>query len=132
MEQPQYLIDTNAVIDYLGNKLPVSGMDFMNTVIDAVPNVSVVTKIEVLGFNAPEQHYKTLSDFINDATVLDLTNNVVEASIEIRKKHKTKLPDAIVAATALVYDLVLISRNTSDFKNIDGLQVIDPHMSAPP
>jgi|694.fasta_scaffold117791_3 predicted nucleic acid-binding protein len=127
MEQPQYLIDTNAVIDYLGNKLPVSGMDFMNTVIDAVPNVSVVTKIEVLGFNAPEQHYKTLSDFINDATVLDLTNNVVEASIEIRKKHKTKLPDAIVAATALVYDLVLISRNTSDFKNIDGLQVIDPH-----
>ncbi|MBS1538635.1 MAG: type II toxin-antitoxin system VapC family toxin [Bacteroidetes bacterium] len=127
MEQPQYLIDTNAVIDYLGNKLPTSGMDFMNTVIDAVPNVSVVTKIEVLGFNTPEQHYKTLSDFINDATVLDLTNNVVEASIEIRKKHKTKLPDATIAATALVYDLVVISRNTADFKNIDGLQVIDPH-----
>jgi predicted nucleic acid-binding protein len=127
MEQPQYLIDTNAVIDYLGNKLSASGMDFMNTVIDAVPNVSVVTKIEVLGFNAPEQHYKTLSDFIDDATVLDLTNNVVEASIDIRKKHKTKLPDAIIAATALVYDLVVISRNISDFKNIDGLKVIDPH-----
>lgn len=127
MEQPQYLIDTNAVIDYLGSKIPASGIDFMNTVIDAVPNVSVVTKIEVLGFNAPEQHYKTLSDFINDATVLDLTNNVVEASIAIRKKHKTKLPDAIISATAIVYDLVLISRNTSDFKNIDGLKVIDPH-----
>jgi predicted nucleic acid-binding protein len=127
MEQPQYLIDTNAVIDYLGSKIPASGMDFMNRVIDAVPILSVVTKIEVLGFNAPEQHYKTLSDFINDATVLDLTNNVVEESIDIRKKYKTKLPDAIIAATALVYDLVLISRNTSDFKNIDGLQVIDPH-----
>jgi predicted nucleic acid-binding protein len=38
-----------------------------------------------------------------------------------------RLPDAIIAATALVYDLVLISRNISDFKNIDGLQVIDPH-----
>jgi predicted nucleic acid-binding protein len=127
MEQPQYLIDTNAVIDYLGNKLPASGMDFMNTVIDAVPNISVVTKIEVLGFNAPEQHYQLLTNFINDATVLDLSSNVVEASIDIRKKHKTKLPDAIIAATALVYDLVVISRNTSDFKNIDGLQVIDPH-----
>ena len=127
MEQPQYLIDTNIVIDYLGNKLPASGMDFMHTVIDVVPNVSVVTKIEVLGFNAPEQHYKTLSDFINDAIVLDLTNNVVEASIEIRKKHKTKLPDAIIAATAIAYDLVLISRDTSDFKNIEGLKVIDPH-----
>lgn len=96
----------------------------MNTVIDAVPNVSVVTKIEILGFNAPEQHYQTLSDFINDATVLDLTDSVVEVSIDIRKKHKTKLPDAIIAATVLVYDLFLISRNKSDFKNIDGLKVI--------
>lgn len=102
-------------------------MDFMNTIIDAVPNVSVVTKIEVLGFNAPEQHNQLLVNFINDATVFDLTDNIVEASIEIRKKHKTKLPDAIIAATALVYDLVLITRNISDFKNIDGLKVIDPH-----
>jgi len=127
MEQPQYIIDTNAVIDYLGKKLPVSGLGFMNGVIDAVPNVSVVSKIEILGFNAPDEHYKTLFNFINDATVLDLKGNVVDASIEIRKKHKTKLPDAIIAATALVYDLVLISRNTSDFKHIDGLKVIDPH-----
>ncbi len=127
MEQQGYLIDTNAVIDYLGYKLTTSGMEFMNSVINAVPNVSVISKIEVLGFNAPEQHYKTLSDFINDAIVMDLTNQVVETCIEIRKKHKVKLPDAIIAATVLVYDLVLISRNTSDFKNIDGLQVIDPH-----
>ena len=127
MEQTQYLIDTNAVIDYLGNKFVTSSMDFMNTIIDAVPNVSVVTKIEVLSFNAPEQHNQLLVNFINDATVFDLTDNIVEASIEIRKKHKTKLPDAIIAATALVYDLVLITRNISDFKNIDGLKVIDPH-----
>jgi len=127
MEQPQYLIDTNAVIDYLGRKLPAAGMDFMNGVMDAVPNVSVVSKIEVLGFNAPDEHYRLLFGFMNDATVFDLTDNIVEASIEIRKNHKTKLPDAIIAATSLVYDLVLISRNTSDFKNIQGLQVIDPH-----
>ncbi len=127
MEQPQYLMDTNVVIDYLGNKLPASSMDFMNDVIDAVPHISVITKIEVLGFNAPEQHYTILSDFINDAIVFDLSNNVVEASIVIRKKYKTKLPDAIIAATALVYDLIVISRSISDFKNIDGLKVIDPH-----
>jgi predicted nucleic acid-binding protein len=127
MEQPQYLMDTNVVIDYLGNKLLASSMDFMNDVIDAVPHISVITKIEVLGFNAPEQHYTILSDFINDAIVFDLSNNVVEASIVIRKKYKTKLPDAIIAATALVYDLIVISRNISDFKNIDGLKVIDPH-----
>lgn len=127
MEQTQYLIDTNVVIDYLGRKLPVSGMDFMNTVIDNIPNVSVVSKIEVLGFNAPAEHYQLLTQFMNDATVLDLSDSVVDASIAIRKSHKTKLPDAIIAATALVYDLVVISRNVTDFKNIQGVQVIDPH-----
>jgi len=102
-------------------------MDFMNSVINAVPNVSVVTKIEVLGFNAPDEHYQLLTSFMNDATILHLTDNIVDATIEIRKKHKTKLPDAIIAATALVYEQVLISRNISDFKNIGGLQVIDSY-----
>ncbi len=72
MEQPQYLIDTNVVIDYLGQKMPLLGMNFMNTIIDAIPNVSVVTKIEVLGFNTPDQHYQLLTQFMEDATVLDL------------------------------------------------------------
>jgi predicted nucleic acid-binding protein len=102
-------------------------MNFLNGIIDVIPNISVVTKIELLGFNSLDEHNKTLSNFINDATVLNLTDNVVEATIEIRKKRKTKLPDAIIAATALVFDLVLISRNISDFKNIDGLKIIDPH-----
>jgi hypothetical protein len=60
MEQPQYLIDTNAVIDYLGQKMPTAGMLFMNAVIDAIPSVSVITKIEVLGFNAASEYYKLL------------------------------------------------------------------------
>lgn len=127
MEQPKYLIDSNAVIDYLGKKFSANGMNFMNSIIDAVPNVSVITKIEVLGFNAPDEHYQLLADFMNDATVLNLTGSTVNASIGIRKRNKTKLPDAIIAATALVYDLILISRNAADFENIEGLHVIDPH-----
>ena len=107
--------------------MPTEGMAFMDGIIDAVPFISVVTKIEVLGYNAPQQHYKLLTDFMNDATVLDLSTLVVDAAIEIRKKHKTKLPDAIIAATALVYDFILITRNTADFKNIDGINILDPY-----
>jgi predicted nucleic acid-binding protein len=125
MEQPQYLIDTNALIDYLGQKLPEHGIQFMNSIIDAIPNVSVISKIELLGFNAPPDHYQLLVNFMNDALVLDLTSGIVDISIDIRKKHKTKLPDAIIAATAKFYGFTLISRNISDFKNIDGLKVID-------
>ncbi|HAQ18321.1 MAG TPA: hypothetical protein DCR40_03705 [Prolixibacteraceae bacterium] len=127
MEQPQYLIDTNAIIDYLGKKLPTTGMELMNRVVDNVPNVSVISKIEVLGFNTSDQHYQLLSNFMNDATILDLTSSVVDVCIDVRKKHKTKLPDAIIAATTLVYDMVLITRNISDFKNIHGLNLINPY-----
>ena len=127
MEQPQYLIDTNVVIDYLGQKIPLSGMDFMNNIIDAMPNISVVTKIEVLGFNAPDEHYKLLSNFMDDALILDLTPDVINLSIAIRKTGKIKLPDAIIAATALVFDLTLITRNSADFKNITGLKIVNPH-----
>ncbi len=127
MEQQQYLIDTNVVIDYLGKILPAAGMDFMDGVIDAGPNLSVVTKIEMLGFNAPPEHYQLLSNFIKDATVIDLTNNIVDSTIDIRKKYKTKLPDAIIAATALVHNMILITRNISDFRYVKSLPVIDPH-----
>ncbi|MEX0811453.1 MAG: type II toxin-antitoxin system VapC family toxin [Chitinophagales bacterium] len=127
MGQTRYLVDSNAVIDYLGKKLSASGMDFMDSIINAVPNVSVISKIEVLGYNAPREHYKLLSEFMADSTVMDLTDNIVDKTIEIRKQHKTKLPDAIIASTAIVYGLDLISRNTSDFKDIKELTIIDPH-----
>lgn len=127
MGQQQYLIDTNTVIDYLANRLPKKGMVFLNDLIDNVANVSVVTKIEVLGFNAPDEHAKMLYEFIDETTVLELNDNVVNVCIEIRKKHKIKLPDAIIAATAIVYDLTIVSRNISDFKNILDVNIINPH-----
>ena len=123
----QYLIDSNAVIDYLSGKLPLDGMNFMNGIVNAIPKVSVITKIEVMGYNTPAADYQLLSDFINDAEVIELTESVVNQTIELRKQYKIKLPDAILAATALANGLVLISRNLSDFKNITGLEVIDPH-----
>jgi len=126
MEQAEYLIDTNAVIDYLGKKFTVQGMDFMNNVIDALPNVSVITKIEVLGFKTSDSYSQLLESFMNDVTVLDLTAAVVNESIKIRKKYKIKLPDAIIAATAIVYELILVTHNISDFKDIKKLKLVDP------
>ena len=64
---------------------------------------------------------------MQDSTILTLNDDIVEVCIEIRKNHKTKLPDAIIAATAIVYDLVIITRNTSDFSKIKDIQVLNPH-----
>jgi hypothetical protein len=46
----EYLIDSNVIIGYLDNKIPASGMAFISGIVDKVPNVSVISKIEVLRF----------------------------------------------------------------------------------
>ena len=127
MEQPDYLIDTNTVIDYMGRKLSDKGMTFMDSVIDLVPNVSINPKIEVLGFNASASQYRILTDFMDDSSIFELTEEVADSCIDLRKKYKTKLPDAIIAATALVYEFTLITRNVSDFKKIKNLKIVDPY-----
>ncbi|WP_200837049.1 PIN domain-containing protein [Dyadobacter sp. 3J3] len=54
-----------------------------------------------------------------------MSNEIVDKTIDLRKKSRIKLPDAIVAATAIIYNYTLITRNISDFKNIKGLTLIN-------
>jgi predicted nucleic acid-binding protein len=123
----KYLIDSNAAIDYLRGSLPASGMTFMDGVVNDIPKVSIITKIEVLGFNTTPKAYKILTDFFDDALVLPLSDEVAEKTIELRKNYRIKLPDAIIAATALAYNLTLVTRNVSDFQRIAGLVCVDAH-----
>ena len=65
----EYLIDSNILIGYLDNKLPENGMLFMHNIINNIPKLSVITKIEILRFNTTETAYKILEDFIRISTV---------------------------------------------------------------
>ncbi len=123
----KYLIDSNTVIDYLNGKLPFNGNSFVNSIVDVDPKISVITKIEVLGFNLQSaEDYQIVVDFINDNMVYNLDEFIINKTIELRKKYKIKLPDAIIAATALCNDLAIVSRNTDDFKKIKELKIINP------
>lgn len=127
MEPERFLIDSNSVIDYLGGKMPPDGMAFLSRVVNAGPEVSVITKIEVLGYKAPPDDDQLLIEFMDVVSVIGLTNDIVLRTIGLRKLHKIKIPDAIIAATALDLSLTLISRNTADFRNIVGLKLINPY-----
>ena len=125
-----YLLDTNAVINYLGDTLPARAMQFMNAIVDDNCNISVITKMETLGFAFKSiAEERTMVTFISGSNVLVINDEIVAKTIAIRKTKKIKLPDAIIADTALVYDFILISRNTSDFTSIQHLHVIDPYSS---
>ena len=119
----EYLIDTNALIEYTGDLMPEKAHSFISGIIDEQFIISVINKIEVLWHNTAGND---IEDFIELADVIELTGEITSKTIELRKVYKTKLPDAIIAATSLVHDLTLITRNTKDFDNIEGLHVVNP------
>jgi predicted nucleic acid-binding protein len=124
MEQ-NYLIDTNVIIDYFGDKLPQEAKVFLNSF---EPIVSAVTKIEVLGWlNATREQLYPLNAFMDLASILSIDETVISKTISIRQSKKIALGDAIIAATAFTNGLILISRNTKDFENIAGLNVVNPY-----
>ena len=124
----RYIWDTNTVIYYLQQQFPPTAEKFMDDLINkARPVISAITEIELLCWkSATDKDLEVLQNFIDDALIIELEQLIKYKTAEIRKNHKIKLPDAIIAATALIYELTLISRNVCDFKNIEGLKVLDP------
>lgn len=123
----RFLLDTNSVIYYLDNALPNSAMNFLDNALDIESNISVISKIELLGWTPPDNiSLQPVQTFVDSSKVLPLDEIVVQKTIEIRRIKKIKLPDAVIAATALIYGFEIISRNISDFSGIEGLTCYDP------
>lgn len=124
-----YLWDTNTAIYYLQQQFPPPAEKFIDkTLEDLGPAISVITEIELLCWKtSTEKDLEVLHSFINDALVFELEKDIKLKTAEIRTAHKIKLPDAIIAATAQVYDFTLLTRNVSEFKNMEGLSLINPH-----
>ncbi|MPR34748.1 type II toxin-antitoxin system VapC family toxin [Salmonirosea aquatica] len=121
-------IDSNAVIDYIEDKLPVKSALALDRILDSNLNTSIVVRIEVLGFNGLVPQMQKLKEFLDLATTYYIDDDIAVKTIELRKTYqKLKLGDAIIAATALVHDLTIITRNTKDFKNIEGIDCMNPH-----
>jgi len=119
----KYILDTNVVLDFMGKNFPENTQNTLAEIIDEELNISLITKIELLGFSDVNQN---LEDFVSCANILALNDSIVNKTIELRRKYKKKLPDTIIAATAIVHNLTLVTRNTSDFKNIENLSIWNP------
>jgi predicted nucleic acid-binding protein len=63
---------------------------------------------------------------MGDAFMFDLSEGVINVCINLRRLYKIKLPDAIIAATAIYHNLILITRNVKDFNRVNGLKSINP------
>jgi predicted nucleic acid-binding protein len=120
----KHLIDTNVILDFMGRKLPAKSEDIISEIIDDQINLSAINKIELLGFSNVEQ---VIIDLVSFAVIYHIDDEIIDKTIELRKKYKIKLPDAIIAATAIVNDFALISHNFRDFQKITELNFINSY-----
>lgn len=122
-----YLTDTNIAIYLLNGSLNENALRFIEPIINDTYYLSVISKIELLGFAFLDT--EKLSDtqsFISDGILINLTDDIVEKTITLKQAYKIKMPDAIIAATAIVLDYTLLSHNDKDFTQIAGLKYINP------
>jgi len=121
------LLDTNVWIDAYAGK-PDACRVFVQarTIRGAWIGYSSITKLEVLGFwglNAEDE--QGLRELLEQFEEIPILPEVMDEAIRLRRLHKIKAPDAIIAATALLQRAELVTRNTGDFRKVVGLPVLD-------
>ena len=87
-----FLLDTNTIIEYLKGSLPTGGMQMVDSIADDKPAMSVITKIELLGFKAPDEKEEELAvAFAEGSLILNLSDAIVNQAINLRRNYKIKL-----------------------------------------
>ena len=120
----KYLIDSNIIIYHLnGNE---EATNFITKNVEK-STISRITYIEVMSFNFTAEEEERVKDQLMDYDIIDTSQKIALQAIANRKEKKIKVPDNIIASTAQVNDLTLVTRNVNDFNNLDIkiLNIID-------
>ena len=123
----RYLIDTNIISKYSNDLISEEGCLFLEDIFDTEILISFITRIEALVYNPSEASVQlTIRSILEASSELSMSEEILLKTVEIRKKAKIKLPDAVIAATAIIHNLTLLSDNDSDFLKVGELKYINP------
>ena len=122
----KFFLDSNTLIYFLHGTLPEPGMRLVASGMFGQAAYSVISRIEILGFSQTDEMRNAAVNLLSCFTETGLTDPVVDQAIDLRSRRKIKVPDAIIAASALVHQMPLVTHNTQDFRWIDGLTLMDP------
>lgn len=120
----RYLLDTNAIVYFLGGRLaeplPAGHYSF-----------SVITEIELLSFaELSANDEQKIGEFLSLLDRVELTQSIRLETIRLRRQKRLKLPDALIAASAINNKAILLS-NDQAFQVVDGLMVQSVRLNAP-
>ena len=108
MNGTKIIFDTCAAILLLDGKYELSSLGIVMN--DSFPYISIITRMELMAKrNMRQDEEQAIRNFIDDVTVSPLSDEIESKTVEIRRTTKIKLPDCIIAATAIVLEAVLLT-----------------------
>jgi len=122
------LVDSNIII-YAAQPAHSQMRHF---IAEHVPAVSAISYVEILGYHQlDDQDRQYFEQFFRRSRVFPLSQAVLDQAVTLRQQRRMSLGDALIAGTALVYDLTLVTRNVDDFRWIHGLSLLNPFEAEP-
>jgi len=111
------LLDSDVLVDHLrGHRRFVAGSDDLH--------VSAVTRAELFSGRGSEE--RRIRRLLEPMTDLPVDAAVAERAGRLRRAGSLRLPDALIAGTALKHRLTLVTRNVRDFSGVNGLKLRAP------
>jgi len=121
-----FLLDTNIVLGFLNGHVKINDF-FQQHLAKQTLYVSQITRMELLGYaNITSNEETCLNRFLSFVKILPISDAVCDQAISLRRKTRLKLPDALIAATAICFNFVLVTCDADLLGNIDQLQSINP------
>jgi predicted nucleic acid-binding protein len=113
------VFDTNILIDYL-NGISAARREIA---LYETPMISVISWIEVMAGTTKANQAETRR-FLERFERIELTSDIAELAVRLRKDHRCKLPDVLILASARHLSFTLVTRNTKDFDaSLPGIRV---------
>lgn len=105
MNGDKILLDSNIIVYLLG------GDETLAHLLDSkTAYVSFITQLELLSYkDITAEETSKIREFLDQCIIVDINQEIKEKVISLRKMYSLKLPDSIIVATALYYNVPLIS-----------------------
>lgn len=114
----EFLLDTNALISLIKKDTPLENLSIKTQFY-----LSIISEMELLSYSKLSiLEEQLISSVLNSSCVINITEEIKKMTIRLRKSFNLKLPDAIIAATAIVKGLTLVTDDKT-FNRVSGLNV---------
>jgi len=123
----RYVYDTNIFIYYLAEEPAVLSLFSEAFLSQHNVAISPIIRIELLSFpDLSVEEEQITADLLTQFESVPLLPEIESWTIQLKRQYRIKLPDAVIAATALHWSASLVTRNIDDFKRVTELDLYNP------